>query len=128
MPRRLRHWTASQNGKLYVYFVQGETTELIKIGITSQDINLRIMDMQCGSPDRLTLLGIMCVKSRVVEKVLHKHFASTRVHGEWFRPSPELLEYIAEYTRRTQQEARTRTMIRKGANGLEPMLSRNRKG
>ena len=52
------------------------------------------------SPDTLTVLGaVVCEKPDELERELHARFADHRSHGEWFRPSPELLDYVAEHAR-----------------------------
>lgn len=89
-------WTPGIGNKLNptatIYFVQGETTKRIKIGFTV-NVTKRLMDMQQGSPDRLTLLW--CYIAVIPhESELHRHFARWRVHGEWFEPHESLLRYI----------------------------------
>lgn len=101
MGKKARHWTKPQTAKSYVYFVQGQLTGLIKIGFTEQDVNSRISSMQTGSPDRLKLLG-MLPGSRVAEVKLHRRFAEDRDHGEWFRPSEALLEFIDQNVRKPE--------------------------
>src|SRR6267143_784005 len=73
-----------------LYFIQGQQTKLIKIGV-SKDPMKRLEDHQTSSPDRLTLLGAVHTYS---EKYIHRRFERDRVHGEWFRPSEELLAFI----------------------------------
>lgn len=75
-----------------VYFVQGETIPLIKIGI-AKNFGLRFSSLQTGSPDTLRILAVI-PGSREKEIELHKRFSRLRVRGEWFRPEPELLNYI----------------------------------
>jgi hypothetical protein len=53
--------------------------------------------MQIGSPDRLTLLGVMPCYDQS-ETILHQDFRAFNIHGEWFKPSPELLDYIKKNT------------------------------
>jgi T5orf172 domain len=74
------------------YFIQGEKTGLIKIG-KSRDLPQRFKDLQAASPDILVVL-----KSHKgdVERTLHKAFASLRLHGEWFTPGQELLDFIRD--------------------------------
>src|SRR5260370_41757231 len=84
----------------YVYFIQGEQTRLIKIGISRNPVK-RLEDHQTGSPDKLILLGSVLNYSLLnvesfpsPERNLHKQFAEERTHGEWFRPSDRLLAFI----------------------------------
>lgn len=73
-----------------VYFIQGESTKLIKIG-KADDVLVRLRMLQCGSPDKLMVLK---VEADASERVYHLQFAVDRIHGEWFRPSVDLMEFI----------------------------------
>jgi hypothetical protein len=75
---------------LKTYFVQGETTRLIKIG-RSVDPYARMKDLQKGSPDTLRMLAIL---DQDYEGELHLKFSQHRVRDEWFRPAPELLAFV----------------------------------
>lgn len=77
----------------FVYFVQGKKTRLVKIGF-STNADRRLDDLQSGSPDTLRMLG-MAPGSRLAERRLHEVFQDHRVHGEWFKPSSELLSLAA---------------------------------
>jgi hypothetical protein len=88
-PRRGRSPTAK------VYFIRGEQTGLIKIGVANNP-SQRLANLQTGSPDRLELLG--CTPgSSWGELRLHTRFAHLRQHGEWFTPGEDLLAYIREH-------------------------------
>jgi len=71
-----------------VYFIQGETTKLVKIG---QSVNpaARLRDLQIGSPDVLKLLAAVDGS----EKEFHKMFAKQRVRGEWFSLDDAMLMF-----------------------------------
>jgi len=84
--------TRLRNG--YVYFLQGAKTKLVKIGF-SRFPQHRARLHQCGSPDLLKLVGLM-VADRLAEGQIHRIFAKDRLHGEWFKPSPELLSFVKE--------------------------------
>jgi hypothetical protein len=79
-----------------VYFVQEAPAGDIKIG-TSKDVGARVREMTVANPRPLVVLATMS-GDRKIETLLHKRFASARIRirGEWFRPVPELLAYIAE--------------------------------
>lgn len=87
-------------GSKQLYFVQGEQTGLIKIGSSTSPIN-RLESMQTGSPEKLKLLFYIdnAVES---ERVMHEQFAGVRHRGEWFKPTPELLDRMKELWRRRQ--------------------------
>lgn len=71
-----------------VYIVQG-LPGVFKIG-KAKDLASRVSALQVGSPVPLTLIGCIVTGNQkyVVEKLegmLHQHYQSKRVHGEWFR-------------------------------------------
>jgi hypothetical protein len=74
-----------------IYFVQGETTRLIKIGYAACP-RRRLIDLQVGSPDKLQILGIIDTTGR--DKAYHEIFKHLLIRGEWFAPGKELLDYI----------------------------------
>jgi hypothetical protein len=77
-----------------VYFVQESGAGFIKIGM-STNVEMRMCALLQGMPHNLTLLATMPGANRV-ESLVHAHFRHARVRGEWFRPLPELLEYISD--------------------------------
>jgi hypothetical protein len=77
-----------------VYFVQESGMGAIKIG-TTKNVNTRVSDMAVGTPHLLAVLALID-GNHEVEHALHQRFAHARIRGEWFRPVPELLEYIAK--------------------------------
>jgi Meiotically up-regulated gene 113 len=80
--------------KWFAYFIQHEEGGPIKIGMSS-DPEERLRGININSHDpRYKLLGVM-PGGRTQEKNLHIQFRHIRVHGEWFLPEPELLDYIA---------------------------------
>ena len=77
----------------HVYFIQGKLTGLIKIG-QSEAPETRMEGLQTGSPDILVLLGsVPCTDFK--EGEIHRTFGAFKAHGEWFKPVPELLDFIA---------------------------------
>ena len=79
----------------YVYFIQGEMTGLIKIGLSDHPAGRRY-HLQVGSPDKLVLLATIATERALfLERELHERFSACRAHGEWFRPDKDLKEYIA---------------------------------
>lgn len=76
-----------------VYFIQsGGAQGPIKIG-RAEDVDARLRELQTGNPQKLTLLATMR-GGRAAERTLHARFRTSRIRGEWFVPSPELLEVI----------------------------------
>lgn len=87
------------NPNARVYFVQESTPDgFIKIGFTATKMTGhrgRLTMLQNGNPRRLVILATM-PGSKLFELQLHHRFDSARVMNEWFRPVPELLEFIEE--------------------------------
>ena len=78
----------------YVYFVQPEGGGPIKIGRSIQP-QKRISSLSCASPTPLELIAT-APGGAFAESSLHSQFSDLRLHGEWFRPEPELLDFIRE--------------------------------
>jgi hypothetical protein len=81
------------DGIAKVYFLQENGTGAIKIG-TSKHLKKRIDELTRELPSESTLLATTD-GWRETEWVLQRRFVHARIRGEWFRPVPELLEYIA---------------------------------
>lgn len=76
-----------------VYFVQVQPPDgPIKIG-RATSVHDRISSLQTGSPYPLHVLHTYPCE-RTEEKALHARFQHLRIHGEWFKAEPELLEFI----------------------------------
>lgn len=82
---------ADGTGKMY--FVQAESGP-IKIGFTTKRMPGRLQELQCGSHETLRVLAAV-ESTPDEEKRTHDMFVHLRIRGEWFRPLPELLEFIA---------------------------------
>lgn len=85
----------------WTYFVQSVEGGPIKIGYTSQDPETRLANLQTGSPTVLRIVGLI---SENRERELHEQFEKSRSHGEWFRPTKDLLDFIAKNASDTLQE------------------------
>jgi hypothetical protein len=81
------------NPNSVVYFVRREVDGLVKIG-TSINVNRRMSWLANGAGP-VTLLGTV-PGGFDRENHIHRVFHDSREHGEWFRPTPELLAYIAD--------------------------------
>lgn len=85
-----------------VYFIQASDVGLVKIGYTSKDDPWsRMTTLQTASPVTLKLLGVLD-GGQDLEKLLHERFKEARIKGEWFRPVPELLDFIEKNCDRTR--------------------------
>lgn len=78
----------------FVYFIEAEETGLVKIGHAANPES-RMKSIQGMSPAKLRLIGYM-PGSIADEKALHARFATDRSHGEWFRHSRQISDYIQE--------------------------------
>ncbi len=79
-----------------LYFIESQCQEkFIKIGIAS-NIFERLSKLQVSSPYELKLLKLVKDAAHL-EREIHREFSSSRVRGEWFRRSPELLELIESF-------------------------------
>lgn len=87
----LAHVKRSQLPSAGVYFVQAG--DAVKIGM-SKDIPGRLRALRTMSPLPLELLGVI-PGGRGEEAELHRAWAGHRLHGEWFKASPDLLGHIA---------------------------------
>ena len=72
------------------YFIQDAETLRIKIGV-SDDPQARLKSLQCGSSTRLRLLGSI---DGDLEAELHRRLSNSRLHGEWFEPSSDVLDAV----------------------------------
>ena len=80
--------------KAKVYFIRCEETGRVKIGIAKAP-HARLTQIQTMSPTRLSL--VLSVKGgRKLEKELHKQFADSWSHGEWFEPNDKLTARMDE--------------------------------
>lgn len=77
-----------------VYFIQADNG-LIKIGVAGSPKD-RLRTLRTMSPVALRLVLVLPGRGAPGESELHARFAEHRSHGEWFRPAPELLNYIRE--------------------------------
>jgi len=85
-----------------IYFIQDVSVLNIKIGHTAaSDASRRLSELQTGSPSGLVLLATTAGGPER-ERQLHAQFAAARVHGEWFRPVPDLIQFIIQTTQKRQ--------------------------
>lgn len=97
-PEKVARWRGERtvNQVREVYFILGETTQLIKIGVANC-AEQRLSNLRTGCSEPLMLLAVvLCPKRGDLERELHRRFAKHRVRGEWFSPAPEIITYIAE--------------------------------
>jgi hypothetical protein len=72
-----------------IYFIQAPPDGPVKIGYAAHP-HLRLAALQVASAEPLELLAWL-EGDRNLERAAHAHFADSRLRGEWFEPTPELL-------------------------------------
>lgn len=73
----------------YIYFVQAGESGPIKIGLARSPKD-RIKQLQAANHEELRLIAV-CDGNHRKERQFHEAFAADHIHGEWFKPSAELL-------------------------------------
>lgn len=82
----------------FIYFIQAGDNGPIKIG-RSDFAGARLETMQIGNHEELRLL--CCFRdTHLLETRLHRRFSATRIRGEWFKPTPDLLRLIQALAKR----------------------------
>ena len=76
----------------FVYFIQGSSTGMVKIGMTA-NVAHRLGSLQSSSPDKLRVLAL--IESNQGDSVYLQEFSKYCSHGEWFFPAPKLMSFIA---------------------------------
>ena len=81
-------------GESFVYFVEASATGLIKIG-SSRSPKRRLQQLQTAVASPLRILATES-GGALRERELHSRFHFACIRGEWFRPDPRLVHYIAQ--------------------------------
>lgn len=81
----------------YMYFVEGATTGLVKIGFAAH-VGERVASLQTGCAEELRLVAAVS-GTKAIEREAHKIFVGFRVIGEWFRREGALDLFIASLGR-----------------------------
>lgn len=76
----------------FVYFFQAGPEGPIKIG-WSADVRARLDAAQVCNHEPLELL-VYAPGNATDERKVHLHFDKAHIRGEWFRPTPDLIEFI----------------------------------
>lgn len=78
---------------MWTYFVQSVNGGPIKIGFTTRKPNERLAALQTGAPVELRIVGLLAGNR---EREMHERFRDARLHGEWFTPSKQLVQFISK--------------------------------
>jgi hypothetical protein len=108
-----------------IYFIQAEQGGLIKIGYAA-DVCRRFRGVQAMSPVPLKILGVIPLGNTTYEKHLHRQLRPIRVHGEWFEPTPELLDFIEKYAEKFQCLEYKKLKLQCGATRKDGTKCKNR--
>lgn len=95
LARHERGLTGRRARALKVYFARGPTGN-IKIGISANPW-ARAKDLATGAGGGVITILATVDGTKDDEKRLHARFADTRLVGEWFSPSPELVTLIESF-------------------------------
>lgn len=91
----MARWHFDQNTDEFkgdaLYFIRAGKNGPVKIG--RGNAANRIKTLQTGNPERLWIVGTIADVG-YTEEFWHAAFATTRMAGEWFRPTRELLQAI----------------------------------
>jgi len=85
---------ASEIPQGFVYVVLAVGIGRYKIGFSISDPRFRVKALQIGSPIKLELVAVIPKCSRDDELALHHRFEASRLHGEWFSGTSDLLAFI----------------------------------
>lgn len=80
--RQAAFWRKAGVAEEFVYFVQGNQGNPIKVGYT-KDIDSRLAGLQTGCWERLRVLALI-PGTQALEAALHRLLKKDRVNGEWF--------------------------------------------
>lgn len=86
---RARFLAGPGGQRTWIYFMQRGENGPIKIG-RSGDPQERLRHLQRGNPDRIRIIGAYW-GFQLEEAQLHEEFKASRIAGEWFEPTPELV-------------------------------------
>ena len=78
-----------------IYFIQGKTTQRIKIGYTlnRKSFRKRVQNLSGANADTLKVLGTIR-GGRKTESAWHDTAKEYHAHHEWYQPNPKLMYRI----------------------------------
>lgn len=96
--------TDTQGG--YVYLLCNPSNDTFKIGVTKNEIEKRIKQLETGNAENIFMASYHYTEYPYrLEKMLHTRFAPYNVNREWFKfdesitPSKAFNEYCSEFER-----------------------------
>ncbi|WP_330502425.1 GIY-YIG nuclease family protein [Peribacillus frigoritolerans] len=91
----------------YVYFLQEDWRQLVKIGMSSnKNFEARLASFKIMPSNTETIHLVSAVDFAGLEKLFHKHFKDKRVKGEWFKLTEEDINWVkaGQYTEEMMKE------------------------
>jgi hypothetical protein len=82
-----------------IYFIEAVGLDHVKIGHTDKPLDRRLATLQIGNSFPLRVLGTVQELFMQKERDYHRQFRSSRIRGEWFRWTAELVRVIARDTK-----------------------------
>lgn len=95
LEKKIEQTFCKPRGKGFVYFIQADIGNEIKIGFSKSPIK-RLHQLQTAATRPLHLLAVM-EGGHDLEHALHQRYAQHRTVGEWFKPAPEIIELIRQH-------------------------------
>jgi hypothetical protein len=77
-----------------IYGFLAPVAQAVKIGATMQPIGRRLTIARSTCPVPIKLAALMCGAVVGDEAALHRELRASRLHGEWFRLTPEVQAWI----------------------------------
>ena len=97
-----------------IYFLHAPQARTIKIWFTTM-LSDRLAKLRNGSPEHLELLKT--IKGSVaIEQTLFIMWSKHRLHGEWFRATPDLLAYITDLEAEYEYTPVLQKLVAQGGN------------
>ena len=91
-PGRIKPRPGDRVAGRHLYLMRAGDSGALKIG-RANDPARRARDLQVGCPERIQVLAIL-PEMGSDEHYAHQRFAHLRLAGEWFSPSPEIVEWF----------------------------------
>lgn len=86
-----------------IYLAQQYGTNFYKIGVTKKNPELRLKELQTGSPILLILKITYYTKyDFLLENALHNHFKLKRINSEWFELTEEDVKDFIEVCKKLE--------------------------
>jgi hypothetical protein len=89
----------------WLYVVQAQPSGNLKIG-RATSVESRLIGLRVGTWETLTVLCQVCAFTNEPEEELHARWSEHRIRGEWFRPAPDIMAWVAVHRDRLERQRR----------------------